>query len=79
MPKIHTFKHKVIKDTTKPVEETPTNGLIGAIKTGKVDSDNSIKLTGGSVLLSNNARVSSNLINQRMKNRNRETLVRTIF
>lgn len=73
------LKIKVNKLT--PQEPSITNKSVGTVSTGHVVMDNSFKIaSGGSVLMSNNVRVNNkDVLNPKIKNRNRETLVRTIF
>lgn len=88
MGKVHNLRHTGLRHMpSKPEPESQSNDMVGVLSTGVVQSDNSFKIkggsvfsSGGSVLLSNNARISNpNVINPKIRNRNRETLVRTIF
>lgn len=88
MGKLHNLKHTSLRHIPKKPEPEPdSNTMVGIHSTGKVQTDNSFKISGGSVfssegsvgLRNNNARVSNNVVAPRMKSRNRETLVRTIF
>lgn len=91
MGKVHNLRHTGLRHLPKKAEpeaeaEPQSNTMVGTLSTGKVQTDNSFKIRGGSVFsssgnsaLSNNVRVSSNVVAPKMKNRNRETLVRTIF
>lgn len=76
------LKIKNLNFQRRPEELSMTNTIIGNIR-GPIITDDSFKLnsgsvSGGSVLISSNNQRSSNITPQ-LRNRNRETLVRTIF
>lgn len=84
MVKVHNLKHKGLRHIqAKPEPEPQSNDMVGTLSTGRVNTDNSFKISGSGVFSSrgssSNVRVSNNVIAPKMKNRNRETLVRTIF
>jgi hypothetical protein len=89
MPKLHKLKHVGLKYIPPKKEPEPdANIMVGALSTGAVQTDNSYKIKGGSVFsggsssvsLSNNARIKNpDVINPKIRNRNKDTLVRTIF
>lgn len=87
MGKVHNLKHTGLRHMPKKPEPEPeSNTMVGIHSTGKVQTDNSFKISGGSVFstngassLRNNVRVSNNVIAPKMLRKNRETLIRTIF
>lgn len=63
---------------TQPKEAA--NDLVGIQSNGYIQMDNSIKINGGSVLMSNSSKlVNKNVINPRIKSKNKDVLVRTVF
>jgi hypothetical protein len=88
MAKLHKLKHVGLKYIPPKKEpQADANIMIGVLSTGAVQTDNSYKIKGGSVFsggssvsLSNNARIKNpDVINPKIRNRNKDTLVRTIF
>jgi hypothetical protein len=86
MVKIHNIRHTGLRHVAKKPEPEPQSGIsVGTLSTGQVDTDNSFKIKEGSVfsggsLSNNNVRIRNpNVIHPKIKNRNKETLVRTIF
>jgi hypothetical protein len=72
------LKHTQLKFMNEPVvPKTSANDLVGVKATGKIDTDSSFKISGGSVM-----NTSRNNVNPRIRNKNKETLdslVRTAF
>lgn len=63
----------------KQERHLPANDIIGVISTGHSNTDNSIKLGGGSVLMTNSPRPNHNMVNSKLRSKNKDTLVRTVF
>jgi len=72
-------RHTKLNFITEPVApKTEVNSLVGVHSNGKIDTDSSFKITGGSIM--NTSRASN--VNPRIRMRNKETLenlVRTSF
>ena len=83
MPKLSVSEQFLLYMSKPAVESPPTvNTSVGVLSTGKINTDQSFKISGGGVLMNNNARIvgnSNSKVPQRLKDRNRESLVRTIF
>jgi len=78
------LKTKSLNLFSQPQNNSITNQRVGNISNGSIDMNNGIKVgsvSGGSVLISSNNKLVSNkeLLNPKIKSKNRDTLVRTIF
>lgn len=63
---------------TEPKPEPQSNDIVGPI-TGRINSDNSFKISGGSVLMSSNRVNPQNTTPKNIRDKNKQTLVRTVF
>lgn len=76
------IKERYLENMAKLEKAPPpsANTSVGTIITPN-STDNSFKISGGALLISNNSRLKnpSVAVPERLRNRNRETLVRTVF